>query len=429
MASGDLSHRAALSETHDELDAIAFAVNVIVGELAYATSRLERAKTEAETANQAKSEFLRDMSHEIRTPLGVILGAAELLRSPRTDAEKRDGLSKRILKQGRALAALIDDLLDLSKVEAQRLTFDTREMRPHGVIVDVLTSLEDEARDRQVTLTASGAAEVGAMADERRLRQILMNVVGNAVKFTHGGEVRVHEAIADDPTLVWIDVIDNGIGIEAAQAAKLFEAFHQAHPSMSKHLGGTGLGLMLSKRLAVAMGGDLLLIESAVGKGATFRIVLRAAQPVAAAPSQTAIGALSTTKLDGLRILLVEDEADMRGVAVDLLKATGASVLDVSDGLAAIEVASMDPFDVILMDLCMPEPNGLETTRRLRALGVRTPILALTAGALAVAEDEWRSAGCDGLVPKPIDVARLVSTIHAIRERSYSSASRQDAES
>ena len=276
MAGGDLTHAIAISPKHDTIDAIGFGINVLVGELRYASDDLRRARDEAESANTAKTAFLRNVSHEIRTPLTAILALTELLGRPDVEAARSSDLVARIRSNADALLGLVDELLDLSKVEAGKLPFEIAPMSPLDVATDVVRTLEAGAQLKDVRFVVEAAADTPSRihSDRRRLRQILMNVGGNALKFTERGEIRVRLAPAG-ATRLSIDVVDTGIGLSAEQQRALFMPFQQATPDIAHLYGGSGLGLMLSKRFAEALGGDVTIVASAPGVGSTLRITLR----------------------------------------------------------------------------------------------------------------------------------------------------------
>lgn len=410
IAGGDLDSRIPISDKHDELDAIAHAINVLVGELKIVAEGLRRAKEEAEAANMAKTIFLRNVSHEIRTPLTVVLGMADLIASQSLPKERVAQLRERIVANGRALVTILDDLLDLAKVEAQRIDFDLEPVRVSRVVTEVLSSFETVAARKKVALSSDGDCEACVLADPKRLRQILMNVVGNAVKFTERGEIAVRIA-RPDTTRVFVDISDTGIGMTPAQARDVFEPFAQGDATIARRYGGSGLGLAISKRLAQGMGGTLEVAATAPGVGTTFRLALPATvdEPATATAQHAEIQDASA--LRDLRILVVEDHPDVRATTVELLARAGAIVTEAVDGLEAVEAATHTSFDAILMDVRMPRLDGIEATRRLRANGHTMPIIAVTADAVPEQRTECTSAGCNGYLSKPLDLPKLVELL------------------
>lgn len=416
IAGGDLDHRVALSERHDEVDAIGHAINVLVGELQIMAKGLRRAKEEAEAASRAKTAFIRNVSHEIRTPLSVILGMSELIATGKLPESRAQDLHKRIASNGRALVDILDDLLDLAKIEAEKLDFDLRPASVADVTAEVVSSFEPEAARKGLRVLMHKDDEernLHAIADRKRLRQILTNVIGNAVKFTSRGEISVVVGRSSDARRVVVDVKDTGIGLSADQRRTLFEPFVQADESIGRRFGGSGLGLALSKRFAAGMGGALEVLESELGVGTTFRLSLPAARPVDVREGDVLADDVtqSPTALRGLRILVVEDNDDVRTATTELLRAAGAIVGEASNGQEAIERSHEATFDVILMDLRMPVMDGLEATRRLRAEGVAVPIVALTADAVSEQKTACLDAGCTAFLLKPIELEKLVAAL------------------
>jgi signal transduction histidine kinase/CheY-like chemotaxis protein len=422
MAGGNVARRAPISPAHDELDALAHAVNVIVGELEYASADLRSAKERAEEANRAKTVFLRNVSHEMRTPLSAIMGLAQLLRSGDFAALRRDDLHQRILSNGRLLLGLVDELLDLSKIESGKLDIDPQPMSVANAIAEIRDVLENEAHAKGLELLAEVPpdANEAALADAKRVRQILMNLVGNAIKFTDRGEVRIRLSVDGRGQSVDVEVSDTGIGLSPEQGARLFEPFTQADPSISRRFGGTGLGLALSRRLARSMGGDLAIVGGAPGKGTTLRLSLPTASRTARArPEPVEADGPDSSKplsseLRGLRLLLAEDNPDIRIATTALLRCVGAEVVEAADGFEAVGLCTRDAFDVVLMDVRMPRLDGLEATRALRGLGVVVPIVALTADAVLEHRDECLAAGCSAHVPKPVDIDHLIGMIRGL---------------
>jgi signal transduction histidine kinase/CheY-like chemotaxis protein len=413
MAGGDLDRRVPISTRHDEIDAIAHGVNVLVGELRYTSAGLQRAKHEAEEANRAKTAFLRNISHEIRTPLSAILGLAELLATTASSDERRRELQLRVLSNGRVLLALVDDLLDLAKVEAGRLQFERVAVAPLAIVAETVANLEIEANRKGLRLSveAVGTLPDFISTDPKRLRQILTNLVGNAIKFTEHGTITVRVACAAEGSRLVIEVADTGIGLTAEQSAGLFALFQQGDRSIALRFGGSGLGLALSRRIAEGLGGTLEIASTAPGVGTTFRIALPATTAVAPAPPTGDSRPSSGRALAGIRLLLVDDNGDIRESIRELLEFAGAEVVEADGGLAAVTLAQTSRFDLVLMDVRMPDLDGLEATRRLRRAGARMPIVALTADAVEEHRHECLAAGYDERVTKPVELARLIEVV------------------
>jgi signal transduction histidine kinase/ActR/RegA family two-component response regulator len=421
MAAGDTSKRLVISEKHDELDAIAYGVNVLVGELGWATARVIEAQEEravsAERANASKNIFLRDMSHEIRTPIAAMLGFADLLASPNLAPEERSDLLCRLQSNGQAVLSLLEDLLDLARLDAHKVVLSPEPVCVIELVREVLASLEIASHGRGLLMQIDATLEaLGSIQTDRyRLRQILVNVLSNALKFTESGRIVVSLRTArDDDGEQWtIDMTDTGIGLAPEQQPHLFEPFAQANASIAKVYGGNGLGLALSRRLARQLGGELMLLRSAPGEGATFRLTVRpletssqvGAASVAGKPSKAA------ATITGFRVLLAEDHRDLHLSLRKLLEREGATVESAYDGREAVGKAMSATFDVILMDLRMPEMDGFQATRRLRSQGCRVPIVALTADPATVHRAEAVDAGCDGCLSKPFKLDDLIASI------------------
>ena len=388
-------------------------------------AEIREAKEQAEAANRAKSTFLANISHEIRTPLGAVLGFADMLQDQHLNATDRAAFTATIVRNARELSHLIDDLLDLSKVEAGKIDIERLPTRILDVLTDIKTSLGLRAEAKGIVLAINIAAEVPdqVLTDPTRLRQILLNLIGNALKFTAEGRVEVDVSyvpgVGDDAQVVF-RVKDTGPGIARESQSALFQPFTQADASTTRRYGGTGLGLVLSRLLARALGGDVALEQSVVGEGSTF-VVTIAARPVVIdssveAPAYVAerpgSKALSRgKKLDGLHLLLAEDLPDNQLLITRLLKASGATVDVVDNGLAAIESASQTSYDLVLMDLQMPLLDGFGATLELRRLGLTIPIVALTAHALREERDKCLAAGCDDHLTKPVNPQLLIRTV------------------
>ncbi len=389
-------------------------------------SEILRARDAAEAASVAKSQFLANMSHEIRTPLNAIIGFADLLRknaTPESNAESADFLDT-IHASARHLLDLINDILDLSKIEADRLEIETVSCSPHLIIQEVLSVLQLRALEGGLSLDyrwQTGVPET-ISTDPSRLRQLLMNLVGNAIKFTRRGGVEVVASLDQGPPAprLVIQVIDSGVGIPKEKHEAIFDPFVQADASVTRQFGGTGLGLTISRRIAQALGGEIR-VASEPGKGSTFTVWLATGPldgvPILAAPPPSSMRAATHAtqeplpSLDGLRVLLVEDGTTNRKLVSLVLRRAGATVTMAEDGKLGSDLALSEPFDLILMDMQMPVMDGYEATRLLRQEGLTLPILALTAHAMKGDQDKCNAAGCSGYIAKPIDGDHLVRTI------------------
>jgi signal transduction histidine kinase len=414
MAGGNLARTIPLSPAHDVLDAVAYAINVLVGELRYASAGLRQAKDQAELANQSKSVFLRSVSHELRTPLAAIAGLTEVLSGVERTPAQRAQILERVRANVRALMRLIDDLLDLSKAEADHLEVTSEPIAALEVVSDVVQSLGPQAAAKGIELAFAAAEDVPIrmVTDARRMRQILMNLVGNAVKFTERGHVQVQLRRAPGPPeRLTIDVVDSGIGISRGSRALLFTPFGQADEAVARRFGGTGLGLALSRRLAERLGGELVLLESAPGTGSTFRLTLPLERREGRRPALASAATRAEDGLLGLRVLVAEDNADLRRTLGDLLADAGCAVAVAADGEEAVSQALAREFDVILMDVEMPRLDGLRATARLRARGYRGTILAITADAMPEHRAEALAAGCNEHIAKPVQFPDLFARL------------------
>jgi signal transduction histidine kinase/ActR/RegA family two-component response regulator len=413
IAGGNLDERIPLSSAHDELDAIGHAINVLVGELQIVASGLRRAKEDAEAASMAKTIFLRNVSHEIRTPLTVVLGMSDLIASRSVPKARVEELRERIAANGRALVTILDDLLDLAKIESTRINFELEPVQVSHLAGEVVESFEALAARKQVALVfeSTGADDAHVLADPKRLRQILMNLIGNAVKFTEHGQIAVRVTESPGTRQVFVDIADTGIGMTPEQAHEVFEPFAQADATIARRYGGSGLGLAISKRFAQGMGGGLDVAATEPGRGTTFRLTLPATATATAAPPITSSTAREVAPLSALRVLVVEDHEDVRATTTELLTRAGAVVSEAVDGQDAIDAVQGGAFDAILMDIRMPRLDGIEATRRLRASGQTMPIIALTADAVPEQQAECLAAGCNGYLAKPLDLDQLVTLL------------------
>ncbi len=389
-----------------------------------AEEQAHRLAVAADAANRAKSEFLANMSHEIRTPLTAILGYTDLAI---TDCDQRDLLLESldaIRRNGQHLLELINDILDLSKIEADRLEVEARPCCIETVIADVVNMMRVRAVQKKLNLTVhcTTALPRQIVCDEARLRQILINLLGNAVKFTEAGEVKVTLTAEDDASALRIEVADTGIGMSSEVMQRLFQPFTQGDSSTSRRYGGTGLGLTITKRIIEKMGGRIY-VRSEAGQGSTFALTLPlgsvagadmdavAATPTPRTPAPAMAAAMGDRPLAGMHILLAEDGPDNQRLIDLLLRKAGAEVTLANDGREAIAKALSHPIDVILMDIQMPEVDGYQATAALREAGFTNPIIALTAHALAEDRQRCLQAGCCDYLSKPIDRARLIGLV------------------
>lgn len=375
-----------------------------------ARAEIDRARVLAEKANQAKSEFLSNMSHEMRTPLSAILGFADLLHGHELSGEAAaEGLSS-IRRSAEHLMALINDLLDLAKIEAGELTLNSSAFSPWDALRDGAALIRSKAEAKGLSLLLQKGEGVPDLVkgDATRVRQTLAHVLSNAVKFTERGAV--HARIDGAAGRLVFTVEDSGIGMSSDELSRLFKPFRQADGSPSRRFGGAGLGLSLTKRLVEAMGGTIEA-ESQPQRGTTLTITLPL--PAASAP----VGLTSPSapaRLDNLRILLAEDGEDNQRLIRHVLERAGASVHIAENGAEAVDAAlgasqSPQPFDLILMDIQMPLVDGCAATRRLRAEGYTGPIVALTAHAMAGDRERCLRCGCDDYTTKPIDRKDLLA--------------------
>ncbi|MAM88173.1 MAG: hypothetical protein CME36_12795 [unclassified Hahellaceae] len=384
--------------------------------------QLEGATKASERANMAKSEFLANMSHEIRTPMTAILGFADILASHLSDPDDLSAVET-IRRNGRHLLDIINDILDLSRIEAGRLTVRNDPVAIGALIDDVHTLMSVSASKKRLPLNVKYPKLLPAQisTDEKRVRQILINLIGNAVKFTETGSVSLKVVLeqGEQPAL-FFEVSDTGIGLSAQFMNSVFEPFSQADTSHSRSYEGSGLGLPISQRLANLLGG-VITGESRPGRGSTFRFRLpieRSAMENLKPPQKAKKPNKPPAEIPELRcrVLVVDDRHDIRFLAQHVLEEAGARVATASDGLEALSVvqqASLErlDFDIILMDMQMPVMDGYEAVTRLRKLGFTKPILALTAAAMQTDRDRCLTAGCTGYLSKPVESQHLLAMV------------------
>jgi PAS domain S-box-containing protein len=400
-----------------------------ITELQHKEAQLREATARAEAANSAKTDFLANMSHEIRTPMNAILGFTEMLRRGRVSdpAQARRHLDT-VHANGSHLLALINDILDLSKVEAGQFQVERIACAPHEVIAEVIEAMSVRASEKGIGLrrAVDGPVPAEILGDPSRLRQVITNLVGNAIKFTSEGEVVVTERWlppqAGGAPRLEIAISDSGIGIPQDKLGAIFEPFVQAETSTARRFGGTGLGLAISRRFARAMGGDVA-VTSTPGRGSTFSVTIDPgplAGLVMLEPAQALAEAVRTDAVAGTqwrfppkRLLVVDDSPENRELVLLVLQGSGLVIEEADSGQAALDRVAAQRPDLILMDMQMPGMDGYTATRRLRAAGIKIPVLAFTAHALQGFETEILEAGCDGFLTKPIDIDAMLETLAA----------------
>ena len=457
---GIVSREAALMRSITERKRVEDELKDLNQHLEYETLRANDMATRAELASQSKSEFLANMSHEIRTPMTAILGYTETLLDPDQSESERLSAVHTVRRNGDHLLQIINDILDISKIEAGKLDVEHIRCSPVQVVSEVqsLMQVRADAKKLSFRIEFTGAVPETIESDPTRLKQILVNLVGNAIKFTEMGGVRLvtrfisvnggqcppymanggqcppytagdgtEKGFSVQEPMMQFDVLDTGLGMTEEQVGRLFQAFAQADTSTTRKFGGTGLGLMISKRLSEMLGGDIT-VESKPGEGSLFRVMVTTGllegvkmlddptTAVIAQPEAVDFGD-AVAKLD-CRILMAEDGPDNQRLIGHILKKAGADVTIVENGKLALDAALAarddgQPFDVILMDMQMPVMDGYEATGQLRQKGYSGPIIALTAHAMASDRQKCIDAGCDDYATKPIDRKKLIEKIRS----------------
>lgn len=373
---------------------------------------LNQEREVARNANRIKSLFLAHMSHEIRTPLGAVLGFTELLKEPDLPSEKRTEYLSIIERTGNNLKDIINDILDISKVEAGRFEISPETFSLRQVLNEVYNVMSLKCNEKHIALSMTQRGYVPDLiyADPKRLRQILMNLIGNAVKFTDNGEVKV--VYRQDQGCLSFQIIDDGIGITEEQKERLFENFNQGDNSVSRQYGGTGLGLALSRKLALMMGGDICLLSSTPGSGSVFQFTT-----TFEVSDEMDLDNLSTDthldvdKLKDKKVLIVDDSIDNRLLLENYLIRVGLQVSTASNGSEALEKIETEKYDLVFMDMQMPIMDGYTATEKLRAKENQTSIIAVTADAMTSAKRRCLQSGCNGYLSKPLlrdDVYRVL---------------------
>jgi PAS domain S-box-containing protein len=378
---------------------------------------LIQAEQAASAASEAKAQFLANMSHEIRTPMNGVLGIMNLLHKEPLSSEGR-----RLLGQaedcGRLLAQILDDVIDLSKIDAGRMELSPEAVDVAAVLKDVAALLRPQAEGKGVRLaTRVNGLDPWVMIDPVRLRQALFNLIGNAIKFTPEGSVEARLFVGEDGDgkRVRFEIEDTGVGIPEAAQRSLFQRFQQADGSTARRFGGSGLGLVITRALTEMMGGDVGFY-SEEGRGSTFWLNI----PAPAAEAQRGEAEIDLPDLAGMRILVVEDNATNRLVATKILENFGAEIRTAEDGLLGVEAVTAETFDLVLMDVQMPRMDGVEATRAIRGLGApasRIPIVGLTANVMLHQWKSYGEAGMDGVASKPISPQALLAEIGRVMQQ------------
>lgn len=395
-----------------------YQVRELMEELRNAKVDAEQARDEAEKATSAKSQFLANMSHEIRTPIGAISGFVDLIKTSKPGTVESAKYMGIVERNSQHLLRLIDDILDLSKVEAGKMVIEKVKFRLDDFLADFFTNMNLKASEKGLQLSIKHLTSIpqAVTSDPGRLRQILSNIVGNAIKFTEKGHVKV--AVSYTGSELRFLVEDSGIGVSKEQADRLFKPFAQADETMTRRFGGTGLGLILSRRLVETLGGTLELKYSHPGEGSAFEFTLNAPTVSLSEDEVTSDvvhkafeSLVASNVLAGVKILLVEDSVDNQVLIGIYLRETGAHIDIQANGLDATRAALTSDYDIILMDVQMPVMDGHAATQKLRMLGYANPIVALTAHAMKEEKEKCLRSGFTDYLTKPIRRDVLISTI------------------
>jgi hypothetical protein len=405
---GNFTHMAPVRSS-DELGQLAEAINKMTKDLR--TSIGQRVR--AENANQVKTLFLANMSHEIRTPLGVILGLVDILKDPNLPWKEHTKYIETIEKTGNSLNRIINDILDISKVETGHLEIEKTNFGLDEFLHDIQTTMKVKANKNhnEIRLVKQGELPEKVATDRIRLRQILVNLINNALKFTQNGSVVITYGAKDHQ--IYFQIADTGAGISPENQEKLFNSYFRGDENLSS-IEGTGLGLVLSKRLAQALGGDVVLRSSVPGQGSVFVATIKnetieeSKKINEAVPMQTA---QASNILNGKKVLVVEDVIDNQMLTKLYLARKGMKVQFANNGAEGVQKALAEEFDLILMDMQMPVMDGYTATRTLRDQGYQRPIIALTAHAMKEDRERCLQAGCDDYLTKPLDSNALYGAI------------------
>ncbi|MCA9124433.1 MAG: response regulator [Planctomycetaceae bacterium] len=397
--------------------------------------RLRELSAASQAATEAKTELLANVSHELRTPMSAILMIAEVLQNNVANPDNYEAVGI-IKRNGEYLLTLINQLLDIAKIEAGKMAVEKLPSSPHAILGEVESLVRIRAEEKCLSFRVRTKGEIPetVQTDPTRLREVLINLIDNAIKFTESGTVSVSVSYVDsDPPQLRFDVRDTGLGMNAAQVERLFEPFTQGDSSTTREFGGTGLGLTISRQLAKLLGGDIS-VTSEPGKGSTFSLFINTGpldgirfvstrQPQSSENAATG-NSVSPPRLN-CRVLLAEDYPDIQRPVKYVLENTGATVTIAENGQEAIDLVldanrKEEPFDIVLMDMQMPVVDGYTATRRLREQGYNRPIIALTAHAMESDRHKCLDAGCDDYVAKPLEMAKLIGLVHRHTQHAHS---------
>lgn len=405
--------------SQDEIGILGSAINEMSSQLKSNISR----RREAENLSHVKTVFLANMSHEIRTPLGLIIGFASFLENEGVDAQSKKKYANIIKTSAENLTDIINDILDISKVESGHLTIHTEDTEIKDVLMSLqkFVQLRADEKGLELELIFNDNFPQRAHTDAVRVRQILLNVLSNAIKFTDKGKIVLEAALCDNK--LTFEIRDSGVGIPPTDRDLIFEPFRQVDQSCNRRNGGTGLGLPLSKHLAELLGGDLVLKESHLGQGsvfcATIDYIPAREATLPSLKSVPKIPVIEETEICGKSVLVADDSPENRLLIGTILRKWGCRVDLVENGEQCVKLASERSYDIILMDLQMPVLDGWEATQMLRKSGLRIPIVALTAHAMREVADSCQASGFSGFVSKPVRIDKLLDTMQRLLQKNW----------